>query len=188
MTAQLALILTGGLLQIVGVAATFRGSIRTWNEFSPDERILDPTRTRIGRALATARRTITSLLGLPQPPHQGAVDFVGTSTLTASGTSREQFGHLDSEAEVRDALSELDRRTREIMDRLHDVRDSLVDDQSALKDRIAALERELVARVADLGTRDQRVAIGGIKTLLWGLALVAAGVGVQTLAALFPTA
>jgi len=74
------------------------------------------------------------------------------------------------------------------MDRLHDVRDSLVDDQSALKDRIAALERELVARVADLGTRDQRVAIGGIKTLLWGLALVAAGVGVQTLAALFPTA
>lgn len=74
------------------------------------------------------------------------------------------------------------------MDRLHDVRDSLTNQQSELKDRIAALEHDLMARVAALGQQDQRVAIGGIKTLLWSLTLVATGVGVQALAAFFPTA
>lgn len=188
MTAQLALILAGWILQVLGLAATARGAVRTWNEFSPDERILDPARTRIGSASATARRKIRSLLGQPQLSKRTSGGGIDTIGVTSSVTVRKQFGELDSEAEVPAALSELDHRTREIMDRLHDVRDSLTNQHSQLKDRIAALEGDLAVRVADLGQQDRRVAIGGVKTVLWGLAFVATGVSVQTLAAYFPAA
>ena len=57
MTAQTALFLAG-LLQIGGIVVTFCGAVRTWNTFSPNERILDSTRTRIGRVSATIHRRI----------------------------------------------------------------------------------------------------------------------------------
>ena len=178
MTAQTALFLAG-LLQIGGIVVTFCGAVRTWNTFSPNERILDSTRTRIGRVSATIHRRI-------KHHHRTLEDKIAVTD--EMGPVRKQFGCLDPEAEVWSALSDLDSRTREIMDLLHDVCNSLTDQQSELKGRLAALERDVVVRVADLEQRDQRVATGGIKTILLGLGFVGMAVFVQTLAVFFPAA
>ena len=73
------------------------------------------------------------------------------------------------------------------MDRLHDVRDTLTDQHAALDKKVETTRADLAVRVTELGKQDQTVAIGGIKTALWGLVIVAVGIALQTAAAFMPT-
>jgi hypothetical protein len=75
------------------------------------------------------------------------------------------------------AIVELDRRVREQADRLSDVRDRMQDGDEAMRSELQLISDQLKRDVATLESRDQRVALGGIRPALFGLALTALGLG-----------
>jgi hypothetical protein len=158
--------LAGIVLQLIGVAFSVYGFVRTFHEFAPvGEDIWDWLTVPV---LAW----VTRFLG------EHGRHAVGTATVTGGGSvrarGRMQYPLLDA-SDLSAAVVELDRRVREQSDRLSDVRDRMADNDETTRAALQAMHGRLDREVAALETRDQRVAVGGIRPALFGLTLTAVG-------------
>ena len=177
----------GFVLQVAGLVLAGVGLRQTWLEFRrPDERFLDPVLAvvrAVGQRAARVRAAVLRRLGRPSQKVVGAgVAMGGGGALHARG--RVNYGKLPADATTEDALRELDRRTRDIMNRLADVHDQHIDDTDDVRKAIDALGKRLETEVGHLAERDRRLAVGGIRQAALGLMLAAAGLCLQWVAGL----
>ena len=177
----------GFVLQVAGLVLAGVGLRQTWLEFRrPDERFIDPVLAvvrAVGRRAAWVRAAVMRRLGRPSRKVVGAgVAMSGGGAFHAR--RRVNYGTLPADATTEDALRELDRRTRDIMNRLADVHDQHLDDTDDVRKAIDALGKRLETEVGHLAERDRRLAVGGIRQAALGLLLAAAGLCLQWVASL----
>jgi hypothetical protein len=177
----------GFVFQVAGLILAGVGLRQTWLEFRrPDERFMDPllavTRA-VGQRVARVWAALLRRLGRPIQHVAGAgVAMGGGGAFIARG--RANYGELPVHATTEDALRELDRRTRDIMNRLADLHDQHLDDTDDVRKAIDALGKRLDTEVGQLAERDRRLAVGGIRQAALGLLLAAAGLCLQWVASL----
>ena len=171
--------LVGIAIQVVGVGFSVYGFWRTWHEFaSPGENLRDWLTIPMRRASQRLERSrfiawVHRLLGRPiQHPVGAGVAIGGGGALRARG--RMQYPPIDV-SDLTAAVAELDRRVREQVDRLSDVRDRMDDADETTAAAFRTISDQLGHEVAALQSRDRRVAIGGIRPAMFGLALTAIG-------------
>jgi hypothetical protein len=172
----------GFLFQATGLVLAGVGLRRTWLEFRRlDERFMDPILAvvrAVRQRAAVMRAAALRLLGRPSQR------VVGTGAAMTAGASfsargRVNFGKLPADVTTEDALRELDRRTRDIMDRFADLRDQHLDDTDDVRKAIEALGQRLETEVGRLAEQDRRLAVGGIRLAALGLMVAAAGLCLQ---------
>ena len=177
----------GGFAQLGGIVAASIGATKTWNEFSPNERILDPTRNRVAAAYGRLEVKVRRVLGLQQRPLDVRIGTVCTSVAVASAFQvRTQFNELDLELPIEEALRQLDIRSRDMLDRLYSERDQLVAQLGTLRTKIENVETDHTARAERLADQTRHIAIGGIRLALIGLSVTGFGVVLQTIGTLLP--
>ncbi len=179
MTAADLLVLVGGILQVVGVMVTFDGARRSWNEFSPEERLLDDPLRRIRTFVHTIYVRTRALIGRPVPV-QLSVSGGASVTMTGRALLTKSYSSLDSNLDIGNAIEQLDQRTRELADDLNSIRKRLHEQLPETDRRVAQLEKQLLQSVFELKQQDRHIAVSGIKVILAGLVLVGAGISVQT--------
>ncbi len=172
----------GFVLQAAGLVLAGVGLRRTWLEFRrPDERFTDPILAvvrAVGQRAARMRAAALRLLCRPSQKVVGAGVAMGSGA-AFNARGRVNFGKLPAEVTIEDALRELDRRTRDIMDRLADLHDQHLDDTDEVRKAIEALGKRLETEVGRLAEQDRRLAVGGIRQAALGLMLAAAGLCLQ---------
>lgn len=176
----------GGVLKILGLIVTAVGLMRTWHDFPPGERFLEPL---VGRVVRTARRAISRVRSVfarwrgrrPSIPVEGhgAISFGGA--LEAHGVAG--YGPL-SPGPPEDSITTLDARTREIMARINSVAERLEAAIADLRDAAAKRDEEVKRRLDDLNRRDVRIATGGIRIAALGLLMIGLGELAQLIAPL----
>lgn len=169
------------VLQLVGLFVMGFGVWRTWKDFGPPGPMWGPPLAPVVRAWrrgsAWARERVRRLLRRRPPNIVGSGVWVqGAATVHARG--RVGYGPVD-QSDLPAAIAELDRRTGELLERIADLRDGAEDNDVAVQDSIRELTAKLELEVADLRSRDQRVAVGGIYWESVGLLLTGAGLVLQ---------
>ena len=177
----------GGVMRILGVIVSAIGLMRTWRDFPPGERFLEPL---IGpplrlarRALGRVRRTLARWRGkgIPTAVQGNAATSVG-SAFGADGVVA--YGPLPP-APPEQSIATLDARTREISTRLTNAAQKLESSISALRDAAARREAEVADRLRELERRGVRIATGGIRIAALGLLMIGVGEFLQLIAPLF---
>ena len=178
------LVVVGGTLQAFGVLVTGWGAVQTWNAYRPDEALLAPIISRLTRARARVANRVRKILRLPPRVHVITLGVVAEVETTASVRVSKQYGLLETGANTAAALRELDRRTRETMEKANDL-DRVVDEvRSELRAQVEKVKTESESRDTEQVSETHRVATGGIRGVLWGLALTLLGIVVQTVGSL----
>ncbi len=171
-------------LQMVGVVTAAIGLRRTWAEFHlPGETFYDPAVGRGRRLAASVRAASARVLRAVFRRPEGAEAHTGEGAVGAAAAlaGRGRAGWL-SLSPVISSLSELDRRTRELLDRVQDVQDELGDESAARAAADAATTAKITDVAARLDMQSRRVATGGIRLEALGLFCVALGLLCQLLA------
>lgn len=161
----------GVALQVIGLAVTGVGISRTWSQFGDEpfwEFIADPARK-------TWRWIQTKVLRRHKTATGEAHIVMPAPSISARG--RVGWGGLPDE--VSDAISELDRRTRQLLERVQDAQEGLVDGLMALRSELDWVRKEVTEEVETLRDSDRQVATGGIRLEALGLFLIALGVVLQ---------
>ena len=177
----------GGVLRMLGVIVSAIGLMRTWRDFPPGERFLEPLigpplriarreLGRVGRALARWRGK-----GIPTAVQGNVATAVG-SAFGADGVVG--YGPLPP-APPEESIATLDARTREISTRLTNAAQKLEISIAALRDADAKREAEVRDRLHELERRDVRIATGGIRIAALGLLMIGVGEFLQLVAPLF---
>jgi len=91
------------------------------------------------------------------------------------------YATLDEDFDFKESLHLLDDRTRELKAEINRIAARLFEDAPLIERRTAAIEKQLADSIENLERQSRRVATGGIKAILGGLAIVGAGVVVQSL-------
>lgn len=169
--------------EIVGLVVTAIGVRATWREFaSPQDRFLGPV---IDIARDVAQRTSSWLKAivrrLLRRPNNVTVAITGTGLVTFTGklSARIGYGALPKETET--ALTELGRRTQQLMDMLNDAKERLDKDTDDIRADVVSLKNELGEAATRFEERTQHVALDGLRTEAVGLFLVGLGVLLQSL-------
>lgn len=186
MTAASWLILIGGVMQVAGVAVTFTGATRTWNEFSPDERLFADEMRRTRSLVHSIYVRFRAFIRMPLPAHISSVEGEATIRFGGRGNLTISYSAIDPDDDVLNILQDLDRRTRELRDETNRISGKLFKELPELQRRIVAVEKQLAESIASLEHQDRLVATGGIKAVLAGLVLVGAGVVIQSASIFVP--
>lgn len=174
----------GAVFQIVGVVATGVGLRRTWREFGPeDEGWWDPI---VLRARSGWRQAATFFRGVFRPSRSVdlQVDDLAQGHEATSLKERQRFRVLPENVDVRAALSELDERTRRVMEKTNDLQDRVDDESDRLDGELQAVKERLNTAVAQMEEQDRRIAAGGARVEGLGLFLIALGLLFQWTATL----
>jgi hypothetical protein len=179
------LVVAGTVLQSAGLVMTAFGLHRTWRDFRPEGETLLGTPVkrwvtanwarvdRWGRRLLRNKRSVRI-----QPP---SADSMGGGV---SARLRIGFGTLPDTLTTAEALAELDKRTRRLLDRVNEVGDALGDAEGKLRARVEAVEGRVAEVRDELKQQDRRIAVGGARLEAVGLILVAAGLVLTTVGGL----
>jgi hypothetical protein len=184
MSAGSAVQVVGIVLQAIGLSFAAYGIWQTFRAFAPEGEgfwgwlgspIAERGR-RIGQWTALRWRQL-----LRRPQHHvigvgAAIGLVGA----LNARVRVGFGPLDlSQQEA--ALRELERRVSQLSDRIAEVDEHWADETDSLRGQVAALETRIDTAIAELKSRDQTVAVGGLRPAVFGLFLN--GLGLLLIAA-----
>lgn len=179
------LVLAGGALQMAGIVVTGAGAVRTWNQFSPDERILDGF---LGPLRSTAHSLYVrymALIGRPIPARMSSTNAGPTFRIDGNGRlAPMNWRPLDIERDLKDLIEELDSRTRAITDDVNRVRTQFIDAFREMKGDLSSIESHLTTQADRLENQDRAIATGGIKAILIGLGLVGVGIFTQSIVVL----
>lgn len=174
------MIAIGGVLQVGGLGFTGDGARRTWKEFRPDERLLQPVVNWFRRLWWPVYRIILKLL---RKRPKDVFSHAGPATETSwagPAFSRVGFPPLGPDKSVTEAIAELDERTRQIetwlLEDRNDVHRRLVE----VNQRISTTEQELFTSTNQLQHTVRKLATGGVREIVLGLALSGVGVVLQT--------
>jgi hypothetical protein len=177
-------------LEAVGVGLAALGTWQTWKDWGPEgEGITDPVVIPIRRAASAAqarlRAAIRRLLHRPAThvAITGSAFGVGAA-MNARIRARKQFGVFHDDIDLRQAVKQLDDRTRELMDRVNDRRDELEDALEAVRNELKQAQAELAVALETVRQQTRRVATGGVRLGMLGLAIVAGGLLLQGAASL----
>ena len=177
----------GGALRILGVLVSAVGLMRTWRDFPPGERFLEPL---IGPPLRRARRALSRLgrafarwrgKGIPMEVEGSAASAFGAAFAADALIGYGPLPPQPPEA----SIAALDVRTREISTRLTNAAQKLETSISVLRDAAAKREAEVTDRLHELERRDVRIATGGIRIAALGLLMIGVGELLQLVAPLF---
>jgi hypothetical protein len=174
------------LCQAIGLLITGVGLFQTWRAFSPDEeRFFGP----VGRwiqgaraALSRAVQRVRLLLG-----HNSARPKVGAKSVEPFDIGVGQsltvvvYPPLEANPVTSEALSELDRRTRQTADRLTELDIAHAARIDHLDETHRSDTAALRGGVDELGARSERVALDGVRLEVVGLAVLALGLALQAL-------
>jgi hypothetical protein len=174
MSAGSALQIVGIALQVIGLGFAGYGFWQTFRAFAPEG---EGFCGWLGRPMAERGRRIGQRIALRwrrllRRPQQHVTGF-GASVMHASTFSarvRVGFGPLDL-AEHEAALRELERRVGQLSDRMAAVDEHWAEETESLRNEIAALRIRVDAEIAVLKSRDQTVAVGGLRPAVFGLFL-----------------
>lgn len=172
----------GVAFEIVGLAISGVGLWQTWREFAtPNERFLGPivdgTRAAFSAGVAAVESLVRRILRRPAKPIVVQVGVADMALTTDRLSVRIGYGSLSSE--VQTALAELHRRTQELMDKHTRVDERLAGETEAREEAMRAVKEELARSLASHESREQRVAVGGVRTQSAGLFLVVLGLVLQ---------
>lgn len=177
------LVIAGGAMQVAGVIITFVGAVRTWNEFS-DERLFDGTLEGLRSVAHTVHVRLRALVGRPMAVRASGRIIGPAVEVSGSGRVSVSYSPLSNESDLNDSVNVLDERTRALRADLSRLSDRLTHEISPLDRRLTSIENELTVSLSRLEEQDRRVATGGIKAVLGGLALVGIGIATQTMTVL----
>lgn len=174
---------SGLFLQVVGLVVTSMGLGRTWREFAP-EPFLRPV---VQRAQSTWARAVIRLRRFFKRPPSFTVE--AALELNEAGdallaTGRVGFGTIPDDRPVADAITELDQRTRRLLDQIADARQHHDGEFKTFRSDLGSLQGEVRRVEAELAESDRRVAVSGLRLEASGLLLVAGGVLLQGLGSL----
>jgi hypothetical protein len=173
-------IIVGGVMQVAGVIVTFTGAMRTWNEFSPDERLFANEMRHVRSFAYSIHRRFRALINRPVPARVSSVRGGAAIRSSGRGNLTTNYSAIDTDDDISDILKELDHRTRELRGDMNRITSQLFKELPELRQRLDVIEGQLTESVARLERQDRQVATGGIKGILTGLALVGLGVVVQS--------
>jgi hypothetical protein len=111
---------------------------------------------------------------------QAGTSVMGTPTLRVS------WQPLDARLSTADAIKELDRRVRDVMERFQGGDDVLAMDIAAARKDINELEARIAEGDQDVKELVRHAAIEGLVTEAWGLLIVTAGAVLQGLGSVVP--
>jgi hypothetical protein len=175
----IALCITGGLLQVVGVSFT---ALRIrWIRLSFARPETPGFARWMRRGLNQARRRIVSrarkMIGRSgEPVTRQATAAVSTAT-AVSATLRIVYGPLDQTLPVDERLRIVDQRLRETAERLDQAIDALRNDQRQLNRHVADSHRETHDRIGQAEEVLARFATGDLRLSAWSVALILLGTG-----------
>jgi hypothetical protein len=179
--------IVGVTLEAVGLVIAALGGWQTWRDFAPtDEGLWDPAvgtfRRVLKRVVEFTERGIRRLLGKPKAIELHAGVVRGSALVSGNLTVRKGYGPLT--ANTAEALRQLDDRTREILKKVYDERDAVDQRLRDLRSELEEVSKRLDEPVDTMGAQTRRVAIGGIRLQLVGLAFVGVGLVFQLIASL----
>lgn len=183
--------LAGMIVEGVGILLTGYGFVQTWREFSGERLIRDArpvvaATAAAGRTIATGEAFVRRLTGRPRPVHVA----VGSAHLTGGGSvhARGIVGYppLDPKLTTKKALSELDRRVRDVSTRLGAEQGRREDGDNEVRSALAVVEGKVAAVRGELGDQGKRIAVGGLRIAFTGLGLVLVGLVVQAFGVIVP--
>jgi hypothetical protein len=171
----------GVVLQVAGVVLAGAGLWQTWRQFGPPEGLL-PARRLLAEAwsgLKDLSRRVATRLGVKRKGRTEDLRATMAGAGRMSGRVRVSFRSLPSDLPVRDALAELDDRTRRIAEQLANLQEAIADERGQAERRHEDLADQLRATRAHLEERDRLVAVGGVRLEALGLFLVGLGLTLQ---------
>lgn len=177
-------------LEAVGVGLAAFGTWQTWRDWGPEgEGITDPIILPLRRAIGTARirLLVVARWVLRRPARHVAMSGVSIGAGSAANArlrGRKQFGVLPEDTDLSLAVKELDARTRELMDRVNDRRDEIEDGLEAVRTELNNALAQLGDALQIVREQTRRVASGGVRLGMLGLAIVAVGLLLQGSASL----
>jgi hypothetical protein len=184
MTATLVAI--GVALRILGVIVTAIGLGRTWRDFPPGERFLEPVLgppRRIVRAVSSLRERIARSRRRRRHVHVEPGAAIA-SILGFDARIRIDYGPIQP-GTPEDQIAVLDNRTREIQARLNAASERLDESIAGLRDDAKTRDADTARRLADLELRDVRIATGGVRLAAFGLLLIGLGELLELVAPVF---
>ncbi len=174
------LIWIGLIIQVVGLVVTGIGVRRTWREFSA-EPFWDPLVQRGRRLWAWITATLRRVFKRPRTLRaEGAGTVKAVVEVRAVG--RAGFRTIPSDQPFEEAISELDERTRHLLDQIADARQHYDGEFRTFRSDLGSLQDEVRRVEAELGESDRRVAISGLRLEALGLFLLAIGILLQGVA------
>ena len=108
------------------------------------------------------------------------------ASATATGRGRVGFRSIPQEQNLVDSITELDQRTRRLLEQLQDTSERQDDELRDLKANLHGLHEEVNSHVSELSDADGRIAVSGIRLEAVGLFLIASGVALQGVGSLLP--
>jgi hypothetical protein len=180
------LTLLGITFQITGMGFAAVGYIETWRAFGPPGvPITDHWLERPRRAWRRVKGVIYRVLGRHENAVASAERAEGAfAAIDAHGRGRRGFPQLRKRMPAREAIPQLDERTRELVTMLNQAETQLYDRLDEVTRKINALETRVGTEVERLAGRDEQVATGGLYRQMDGLMLIGIGLVFQTLALL----
>ena len=172
----------GGLiLQVAGLVVTATGVRRTWREFAA-EPFWSPV---IQRARGLWERIVARVRRVFRRPQIVFGEAAGEIRMAGTALGRVGFRTIPEDGPVADAITELDERTRRLLDQIADLREQGDEELRTLRSESRSLREEVARVVKELGEMDREVAVSGLRLEAAGMFLIALGVvfqGVSTLA------
>lgn len=174
----------GMSIEGLGIILAIAGVASTWREFSDEGIILDSDivqnlRLRTRAIVRGAGSLFRRLRGYPPNVIVGSSHGSSVARATLSGEGHAGYAPLDPALDTRSALAALDSRTRELGTMLAAETGKRVEEDDSLRSEIDELGTRVDRSVDELGQKDQRIAVGGLRSALVGLILVLIGLGVQ---------
>ena len=173
-----AVIFAGFAFQIAGVFISAFGLWSTWHEFGPRGQrffawFVDPVRDVLRSAASSVELQLRRLFRRPKPV-TGYAGVGGRFSLTsARPTVFVMPGPLPEDVPA--AVGALDRRMRDLIEKLAVLDSRYADELDKRDEAINEIRGEINEAVAQLETRGQRIAIGGLRAQTVGLTLIGFG-------------
>lgn len=178
--------LIGMGVEAVGVLLTGYGFLKTWREFG-DEGLIRDARPLLAASAAARRaaQAADSLFRRLTRRPRNVVVGAGAAHLTVTGSVHARgvvgFRPLDPKLRTRDAIVELDRRVRDVIDRLGTEAGRREDADNEVRAYAENIDKRLDELRGELDSQGKRIAVGGLRVAFSGLALVFVGLGLQAL-------
>lgn len=172
----------------VGLLVALYGLRARYREFAPEGRsAFDPaiqaSRRTADRLVKRTSAGIRSILRRPPKVEAHAGSAHGTASASIRARGRAGFGPLPTGRSNKPALTELDRRTRELLERVSDLRDALGDEAARIVGDVEVVREELRAEVQRLEKQTRRLATGDVGLQYVGFAMIAIGLVLQGIGA-----
>lgn len=179
--------LLGTAMQLTGAAVTAWGAKLIWRDLAArDDTLVGPAVVATHRLLSRYMIKLRQMFRKPQRKTvHGSMSAVAPLP-TAKLRGHTNFRQLPQDVASAEAISELDDRTREIMERLGQLTNKLADEIETHQAENTTIAKNLRAALDDRAERERRRAITGIRYEAVGLFLLALGSTLNALGALMP--